>query len=259
MRAVRRLGARGRRRPAHLLRTVRPAAPRAGVGRDRGERRHQHPRLQGPRARGPGVQRGHAHDPARRPRDRAHAVLDDRVHDLGQRAAGLQDRRRALRRPGPQRQPREHGRDRHGARLAGHGDHRLGPGHDAARERGPRHRRPGGGGAPRPADPAGGLQLRVHGRAVGLRRPGPARRPAAVDRAPAERVRGRVRDLRPRHRGRRVPARRRAGRARPDRRPRAAQRAVRRVAAARALHLRVRVPRAARLPPRRRHGLRGAA
>ncbi len=68
---------------------------------------------------------------------------------------------------------------------------------------------------------AGRVLLRVHGRAERLRGPRPLRRPAAVDRAAAERVRGRLRDLRARHRRRDVRPRRGAGRAGPDRRPRA--------------------------------------
>ena len=60
LRRLRRLGraGRGRGRQAHLLRPLRPAAPRPGVGRHRGQQRLADPRLQGHGPGLPGLRRG---------------------------------------------------------------------------------------------------------------------------------------------------------------------------------------------------------
>ena len=77
------------RRQAHLLRPLRPAAPRAGGGRDRGQRRHRARRLQGPRPGRPGLRRADAGQPARPHRDRPLPLLHDRLVHLGERPADV--------------------------------------------------------------------------------------------------------------------------------------------------------------------------
>ena len=107
---VRRLrGARtGPRRCApDLLRPARPAAPRPGVGRDRRQRGRQADCAARPRPRRAGVRRTQPLRPARRTRDRPHALLDDRWQRLGERAAAAASRSRADGRARPQRQPRQ--------------------------------------------------------------------------------------------------------------------------------------------------------
>ena len=81
----------------------------------------------------------------------------------------------------------------------------------------------GGGRDARAAIADRGVLLRVHGRAKRLRGARSARVPAAVDRAPAQRLRRRLRDLRAGHRRRDVRPRRGAGGDGPHRRSRAAQ------------------------------------
>ena len=56
-------------------------------------------RLQGARARRPGLRRNRSAEPARASRDRSHPVLDDGFDDVGERAAHLQERSRQVRSP----------------------------------------------------------------------------------------------------------------------------------------------------------------
>ena len=96
-----------RRRAAHVLRPLRAAAPRPGVGGDRRLRERPPDRAARPRPRDAGVRRAHALGPARRARDRAHALLDDGRERVGERAAAPPPRPRAHRRARAQRQPRQ--------------------------------------------------------------------------------------------------------------------------------------------------------
>ena len=121
---------------------------------------------------------------ARRSRHRPHAILHDRVDHLGERPAGLQDRRArslALGHNGNLVNTRDL------AALVGaggrDGHHRLRHRHDADRERDGRARRPRGRRDARAAHPARRLLLRDDGRAQRLRGPRPLRRATAVDRA----------------------------------------------------------------------------
>ena len=107
VRRLRRPRAGPRRRAAHVLRPLRAAAPRPGVGRDRGLRGRAADRAARPRARAAGLRRAEPLRPARRARDRAHALLDDRRQRLGERAAAAPPRPRAHGRARPQRQPRQ--------------------------------------------------------------------------------------------------------------------------------------------------------
>ena len=245
---LRRLGSRRGRRPAHLLRPLRPAASRPGIRRHRGQRWHQHPRLQGPRARQPGLQRSHADHAPRRPGDRPHPLFHDRFEHVGQRPAGLQDRRRPFDRVSVTTatwSTRTTSRSSPGDGASATTDTDVVTAmlaeqmatnglEDAALRT--------------PADPGRRVQLRLHGRAERLRRTGPARDPTAVDRPPPQRVLLRLGDVCARHRGRDPGARGGAGGTGPDRRPRSSLGAVRRDAARRSLHLRVRLPGPAGLP-----------
>ena len=89
--------ARRRGRQADLLRALRPAAPRPGVGRHRGQRRVADRGLQGHGPRLPGLRRAPRSTALRRPpRHRPHPLLDDRRQHLGERAADVPlDRRPA--------------------------------------------------------------------------------------------------------------------------------------------------------------------
>ena len=89
-------------------RPLRVAAPRAGVGRDRGERRRDDHRRQGHGPRHAGVRRAPSRAARRSSRDRARPLLHHRFEHVAQRAARLPvgGRRRVLARP--QRQPHEH-------------------------------------------------------------------------------------------------------------------------------------------------------
>ena len=103
------------RGPPLVLRPLRAPAPRPGVGRDRGLgpwSPHRHPRS---RPRRPGLRRGEAAGAPRRRRDRARALLDDRLVALGERAAARPPRPCAHGRARAQRQPDEHGRAARGA------------------------------------------------------------------------------------------------------------------------------------------------
>ncbi len=80
-----------------------------------------HGRLTALRDLGPGhagVRREEPLGPARRARDRPHALLDDRLERLGERAAAAPPRQRAHRRARPQRQPDQRGRAARRARGA---------------------------------------------------------------------------------------------------------------------------------------------
>ena len=74
---------RARRGPALVLRPLRAPAPRPGGGRDR--RLRPRPSDRAPRhgPRGAGLRRGEAAGASRRGRDRAHALLDDRLERTG--------------------------------------------------------------------------------------------------------------------------------------------------------------------------------
>ena len=126
VRCVRHIRARARGLAAVVLRAVRAAAPRAGVGGDRGgrpRRAHHH----APRARPgqPGVHRERPEHARRRAGDRARALFDDGLERLGELTAGAalggHARLPARGRAGAQRQPDQ----RRGAaqRAAGAGGH----------------------------------------------------------------------------------------------------------------------------------------
>ena len=87
LRRLRCLGPRRGGRQAHLLRPLRAAAPRPGVGGHRHLQRRAAARLQGHGPRLPGLRRDRAERPAGAHRHRAHALLDDRRHHVGERAA----------------------------------------------------------------------------------------------------------------------------------------------------------------------------
>ena len=222
-------------------RSVRAPAPGPGIGRPRGQRRRRDLPVQGPRDDRPGPRRPAAAELPRRPRDRPLPVLDDRLHDLGERPAHVPARAAAGRGHRPQRQSRQHPRAAHPARgrpRPPRRDHRHGaPDHAPRRRAGRRYRR----GAP--AAPAPGARRLHPGRA----RQGPDHRHARPARLPAarpgphpgdrhghrrravghggepRRLGAVVRDDRPGHRRRRVRARRRARRdGHPRIRPRAA-------------------------------------
>ncbi|TMM09937.1 MAG: hypothetical protein E6F98_13645 [Actinobacteria bacterium] len=106
VRRLRRLRARARRCAAHVLRPVRPATPRPGVGRDRGlraEAAHGAPR---PGPRDAGVRRAEAARAARASRDRPHALLHHRLVAVGECATARAARPQPDGRARPQRQPR---------------------------------------------------------------------------------------------------------------------------------------------------------
>ena len=86
---LRRLGPGGGRREAHLLRPLRAAAPRPGVGRHRGQQRPPDPRLQGHGPGLAGLRRVHPRGAQGPPRDRSLALLHDRRQHLEQRPADL--------------------------------------------------------------------------------------------------------------------------------------------------------------------------
>ncbi len=258
MRRVRCLGPRRRRRQAHLLRPLRPPAPRPGVGRHLGQQRPPDPRLQGHGPGLPGLRRVHARGPQGSPRGGPLALLHDRGQHLAQRPADVPAHGRRLDRAGPQRQPDQHPRPpADGRRPAG--GHRARLRCPQARDQHQRHlpgdRAPGGppghlarGARGRAApEAAGRLLLRLDGRVHAVRRPRPPGHPAARARSPRARLGGGERDRGPRHRrcvvhprdrARRDDRRRRAGPAQPHLRQARAQ----------GLPLRVRLPRPARHP-----------
>ena len=190
----------------------------ARIGRHRGQRRHQHPRLQGPRAGQPGLQRSHADHAPRRPRDRPHALLHHRVQHVGQRATRLQDRRCAFDRARTYNGTWSTPTSWRSSPGAGHGHHghRRGHGH-AGRADG--HERPRGRRAPASC-------RRWTGRSASC-----SWTSGASTRLATRSASGRCRsdacptgsaspgDVRARHRGRDAGTRRGAGRAGADRRP----------------------------------------
>ena len=237
LRRLRCLGPGRRGRQAHLLRPLRPAAPRAGVGRHRDQRRLADARLQGHGAGLPGLRRAlarslHGHL----------AVGHCRYSTTGGSHLGE--------RPAHPRRPRPAARSRwpttatsstppscatvvDGPQRRGHAGHlggelRRGNTTDTALVTAlladDPDRTPRGGGAGRPAPAAGRLLLRLHGRAHAVRRPRPAGHPPAGPRPPRARLGRRLRDRGPRHRRRQPRPRGRAGRARRHRRGRPAHR-----------------------------------
>ena len=256
MRRLRRVGPRRGRRQADLLRALRPAAPRPGVGRHRRRQRSPDPRLQGHGPGVPGLRRVHPRGAARSRGDRPLALLDDRLERVAQRAADLPLHVVRLDRARPQRQPDEHRRPRQAGRRAGSrprparprhphlgGVERHRPGHrTAGRLLRPTARAGRRGDLP---DDARRLLVRVHGRGHAVRRPRPAGHPAPRPRPARARLGRRLGDGRPRHRRRVVRARGGAGRADRDRRGRPAV-AVLREAGAEGLPVRVRLPGPAR-------------
>ena len=190
------------RRQAHLLRPLRPAAPRPGVGGDRGQRTaascsstrtwawsrrsSTSARSRPSRATSPSA------TPATPPPARS---------TLGERPAHARQHRGGDRRPRPQRQPHQHRRAARprraglrrgsaGSELARRQHHRHRPHHDAARRLArPHPRGHGPGGA---AAAAGRVLAGVHGRAHALRGSRPARRPPARARPAGARLGGRV-------------------------------------------------------------------
>ncbi len=249
-------GSSGCGRPAttfapHLLRVLRPAAPRAGIRRHRRQRRPRHPRLQGPRA-----SSARCSTRPRSPRCTATS-----------RSATRATPRRA-RRPGRTRSPSSRPTaptrwrsattatsstprswpSRRG--TAGPRHDRLRPRHHAHGERDGGERRARGRGAAGAADawPGAFCFVMMDERSVYAARDPHGVRPLS-HRSPAQRLRRGVGDVRARHRGRGLRARRRAGRARAHRRPWTPLGAVRRVPATSDVHLRVCLPRATRLAP----------
>ena len=97
LRRLRSLGSRRGRREAHLLRLVRPAAPRPGVGRHRRRQRPSDPGLQGHGSGFPGVRRADARVADRASRHRPLALLHDRCERLAQRPADISLDSRAAR------------------------------------------------------------------------------------------------------------------------------------------------------------------
>ena len=241
MRSVRTVRARSRGVAAVLLRAVRAAAPRTGVGghrRGRPRRAHHHaPRA---RPRQPGVHRERPAHARRRARDRARALLDHRLQRLGELAAGAALGGHQRLAPGgrarAQRQPDQRAGAARGAARArrhvqfdvGLGDHRRDDRHAPGRARRGRDRRCAAaparrlldrgddqgsrGRLPRPARPAPASDRRV-----GVRPRASRRRRGRSEREPLLRC---ERVVRVRHHRRQVPARRRAGRARHARRGR---------------------------------------
>ena len=218
VRRLRHPRARPRRRPRHLLRAVRAPAPRPGVGRDRRLRRGppDRPARHGPRH--AGLRRAEAPRPARRRGDRPHALLDDRLDPVGERAAADPARPRAHRRARAQRQPRQRRRATRAAR--GRGDHAR---HDL-RHRADRRadrQRPGadrGRGGQRDGQARGRVLVRRPLGRQADRLPRPPRLPAALPRPRGRPLAARVRDERARQRRRRGRAGAGARRAGRDRR-----------------------------------------
>ncbi|CAK7287097.1 putative Amidophosphoribosyltransferase [Streptomyces misionensis JCM 4497] len=180
---------------------------------------------------------------------------------MGERPADVPRHRARLDRARPQRQPGQHGAARRdGRRTAERQQQPLHPGRGHQRHRpadGPAGR-PGrrgrqaadhrGGRPAGPPEGAGRVLARLHGRAHPLRRPRPPGHPPVGPRPSGARLGGRLRDRRPRHRGRQLRPGDRAGRVRRHRRERPAQLAVR-GSKAQGLCLRVCVPG----PPGHRH------
>ena len=270
MRRLRGLGPRRGRREAHLLRAVRPAAPRPGVGRHRGQQRSPDPGLQGHGPGLPGLRRDHAGLAQGPPRDRPRALLDDRREHLAERAADVPAHRRRLDRARPQRQPDQHPR----AARAWSPTCPAPPDELELQDRTPEastndtglvttllRAPPGqhaGAACPRGAAAAARrVLLRLDGRERAVRRPRPAGHPPAGPRPPRPRLGRGQRGRRAGHHRRQRRARGRARRDDRDRRERPALAHVRR-AGAQGLRLRVRLPRAPRRHDQRPQRARGA-
>ena len=248
MRGVRHLRPRDGRRPPHLLRPLRAAAPGAGIGRHSGHRRRAADRPQG---HGPGLAGVRRGDPAVAPRQAGHrprALLHHRVERDAQRPALRPHPRRFVHRPGSQRQSGQHRRPAGQSaaerpRLREHLRHR---GHRRPAGRAPFARHPRG---PAGRDPpaAGGLQRRAADQGRGHRLPRSVRRPplgagpARGPLLPGQRVLGPGHHRRPGH------PRDRAGRDLPHRRAGLSHRAGGRPGTRGALRLRVHLLRATRL------------
>ena len=119
LRRVRHLRPGPRRRPAHLLRPLRPAASRPGERRHRGGRRGPDHGRQRHGSGLAGLQRKGARRADRHARHRSRALLHDRRDRLAELPAAHALARRAHHRPGPQRQPRQHDRAARRAAPAG--------------------------------------------------------------------------------------------------------------------------------------------
>ena len=242
-----------RRRGAHRARPARLAAPRPGGGRDRQLRRSDVPQPPGARAgRRSLQQRDGDRRAARSRRDRPRPLLDRGRAAAAQRPAAV--RRLRVRRPGAraQRQPDQRARAPPPAGRAGLSvpvDLRYRGDHPPDRPLAPADR----GGAPGRRARSGAGRVRP-GRPV-RRRPlwgaRSAGHPAAGDRRSGRRADPRFGDLRARHHGRAVRARRRAGRGGQRDRGRHREREAVRRAGAALLHLRVCLLRA---PGQRRRG-----
>ena len=190
VRGLRRLRARPVRGPPDLSRSLRPAAPRPGVGRHRRGRRPLDHGRQGHGAGPERLQRAHPGRPPRPHGHRPHPLLDHRCQHLAQRPARVPRRRRCPLRPGAQRQPHEHrAAGRRGRDAPGDGGERQRSHRRARRPRGGRlghrsHRRAGR----RAAPPAGGVLPRAHRPGPRRGRPGSQRLPPAVPRPHGQRL-----------------------------------------------------------------------
>ena len=265
VRRVRRVRSRRRRGAHDVLRLASAAASRSGERRHRRGRRCDGHGVERPRPCDPGVRRSKP-GRARGLRGRGpRALLHERRRRVvgGCAAAHLGHRRRADR-ARAQRHARQHERLARPSRRRG----RAVPF---------RHRQRGGGEGNRPGDPGNAPLAQRHppryGGAVGrlrhgagqprfaVRVPRPQRYPPAVHRRAARRPRlgGVQRDVRARHRGRAVRARRRTGRDRALQPRRHARRAGRCRPQVGGVHLRVRVLRAPRQRDRRPERVPGAA
>ena len=107
MRRLRHPRTRPRRRPPRLFRAVRAAAPRPGVGGNRGERKRTADDGPRPGPRRPGLRRAGVVGAPRRARDRSQPVLHNGRKRLGERSADRPSRPCAHGRAGPQRKPRQ--------------------------------------------------------------------------------------------------------------------------------------------------------
>ena len=263
LRRLRRVRPRPTRRPPDLPGPLRPPAPRAGVGGDRGGGRPVDHRRQGHGSRPQRLQRADARRAAGPLRHRPHPLLDHRRQHLAQRPARVPRGRRRPLRPRPQRQPDQH-RDagRRGGHAAGDDRERQRPHRRAA---GPRDRGAGDGpgrcAGRGPAVAAGRVLARPHRPGPDHRGARPQRLPSAVPRSAGRRLGGRVGVPGPRHHRRPPRARARAGGDGGHRRDRSSLAAPLPARAPQpdAVRVRVRLLRPARrgaLRPQRRRGAR---
>ena len=112
LRRLRRLGSGRGRRQAHLLRPLRAAAPRPGVGRHRGQQRPPDPGLQGHGPGLAGLRRVHARVAQGPPRDRPRRYSTTGASTWQNAQPTFRPDRRRLDRARPQRQPDQHRRAR---------------------------------------------------------------------------------------------------------------------------------------------------